>query len=135
MNNAHAIQLFETESSTDPSVTLFLGSLAGRNLSQNTITAYETDVRQFVEYLKDTNVAVSRIEQVERQDITEYLSHLARQGRSGVTRARKLAAIKELFKYLVENAIIRSSPAQCIAIPKRERKQRVFLRPEEYSRM
>jgi len=117
------------------SVKLFLRSLAGRNVSPLTIQAYQIDLRQFLEYLAETNVAIDRLEQVTRADITEYLSHLAGLGRSGVTRARKLAAIKEFFKYLVDNETIATSPAAGVAVPKRERKVRVFLRTEEYSRM
>ena len=70
-----------------------------------------------------------------REDITEYLSHLSQKQLTGVTRARKLAAIKEWFRFLVENQTIPESPAEGIAIPKRERRSRVYLRTDEYMRM
>jgi integrase/recombinase XerC len=63
------------------------------------------------------------------------LSSLADQGRSGVTRARKLAAIREYCKFLTEQQIIPSSPASTIKMPKKEKKQRTYLRPDEYSKM
>ena len=57
-------------------------------------------------------------------------------GRSGVTRVRKLAAIREYLKYLVDvEKILPSSPAEKIVRPKKERKQRVFLRVEEYMQL
>lgn len=114
---------------------LFLGSLSGRNLSSLTQQAYETDLEQFLAHLVATNSLLNQIVDVTREDITDYLSHLAQQGRSGVTRARKLAAIKELFKFLEENRMLPSSPVAGVAVPKREQKARVFLRTDEYSRM
>ena len=56
-------------------------------------------------------------------------------GRSGITRARKLASLREFFKYLVEHERIPSSPAASVAIPKKERKAQSFLRPDEYARL
>jgi integrase/recombinase XerC len=56
-------------------------------------------------------------------------------GRSGITRARKLASLREFFKYLCEHELIPSSPAASVAIPKKERKQQTYLRPDEYARL
>src|SRR5205807_6972827 len=67
--------------------------------------------------------------------ILDYLSHLATLGRSGVTRVRKLAAIREYFKFLVAEGTLATSPAENITRPKQERKQRVFLRVDEYMRL
>jgi integrase/recombinase XerC len=114
---------------------LFTRSLDGRNISPLTIQAYATDVRQFFTYLFDTDVTVSRPNDVDRSHITEYLSFLASEHRSGVTRARKLAALREFFRFLVENKLVSVSPTETIAVPQKEKKSRVFLRPEEYSRL
>jgi site-specific recombinase XerD len=65
----------------------------------------------------------------------EYLSYLASLGRSGVTRARKLASLREFFSYLQEQELIPVSPAASVAIPKKERKAQTYLRPEEYARL
>jgi site-specific recombinase XerD len=113
----------------------FLRSLVGRNISPLTIQAYETDVRQFLEYVERTNVAIAGVEQISRADIVEYLSCLSDQQRSGVTRARKLAAIREFFRYLEADGRISSSPAAGVAIPKKECKAKVYLRPDEYMRL
>jgi integrase/recombinase XerD len=66
---------------------------------------------------------------------TGHLAYLADLGRSGVTRARKLASIREFFRYLYEHDFIPSSPAASVAIPKKERKQQTYLRPDEYARL
>ncbi len=72
---------------------------------------------------------------ITRTHILDYLSHLAGLGRSGVTRSRKLAAIREYCKFLVNEKILPASPTETIVRPKQERKQRVFLRVDEYMKL
>jgi site-specific recombinase XerD len=113
----------------------FVRTLTGRNLSSHTITAYGADVEQFTSWLESTDVSITRPDQVTRSTITNYLVHLAGLGNSGVTRARKLAALREFFRYLTEAGVISASPAAAIDMPQKERKQRVYLRPDEFSKM
>ena len=54
---------------------------------------------------------------------------------SGRTRARKLAAIKEYFRFLVGSGVIAVSPTESVSAPKRERNGRNYLTPEEYTRL
>ena len=113
----------------------FIKSLSGRNLSTHTATAYQTDIRQFLSFLTENDMTVDSPTQITRTHILDYLSHLAGLGRSGVTRARKLAAIREYCKFLVDEQILSVSPTEHIVRPKKERKQRVFLRVDEYMRL
>src|SRR5438552_5100941 len=117
------------------SLTRYLNSLIGRNLSNNTTTAYRTDLLQFLTWLTENDISVNSPEKITRTHILDYLSHLAGLGRSGVTRSRKLAAIREYGKFLVSEQLIASSPTENIKRPKQERKQRVFLRVDEYMRL
>ncbi len=116
-------------------LTLFLRSLAGNNLSELTQTAYKTDIVQFLTWIAENDVTVQQPDQVTRVHITDYLSYLADLGRSGVTRARKLAAIKEYFSYLVDQEILSLSPAQSVKMPKKEKRQKSYLRIDEYSKL
>jgi site-specific recombinase XerD len=104
----------------------FLRELTARNLSDHTITAYATDIKQFLSYLHENTIS-TRPDQVTKTDLTEYLSILAGKSQSGVTRARKLAALRTFFQHLVTFEIIPTSPAAPIAMPKKERKQMVYL--------
>lgn len=113
----------------------FLRALEGRNRSTATTRAYAADIRQFITWLVATNVVPHRVNQIERADITEYLSHLGREGLSGVSRARKLAALREYFRFLSDHDQISKSPTAGVETPKRERHSRTFLRPDEYTRM
>src|SRR5712691_6538055 len=117
------------------SLTRYLNSLNGRNLSEHTATAYRTDLLQFLAFLAENDITVDSPEKITRTHILDYLSHLAELSRSGVTRVRKLAAIKEYCKFLVDEKSILHSPVENIVRPKQERKQRVFLRVDEYMRL
>jgi integrase/recombinase XerC len=121
--------------STQALVLSFIRSLAGDNKSAHTATAYQTDVRQFLAFVKENDITVTSASQITREHVVEYLSHLADMGRSGVTRGRKLVAIREFFKYLVNTGTIPHSPAQNISMPRKEKKAKVFLRPDEYARL
>jgi len=119
----------------DQALTDFLTSLRARNTSVLTAQAYATDIRQFILWLQETTVLDLQVGTVSKTDIIEYLSYLADLGRSGITRARKLASIRELFKYLVSLELIPTSPASSVAMPKKERRTQTYLRPEEFARL
>src|SRR5205807_4145043 len=97
--------------------------------------AYRTDLLQFLIWLAENDVTIDSSEKITRTHILDYLSHLAGLGRSGVTRSRKLASIREYCKFLVNEKLIPHSPTENIVRPKQERKQRVFLRVDEYMRL
>ena len=79
---------------------LFLDSLHGKNRSAATLRAYETDIRQFLSYLHATNVSICIPADVEKVDIVEYLSALAKRELMGIARARKMSALREYFRFL-----------------------------------
>ena len=116
-------------------LTQFQNSLHARNVSNHTITAYTTDLTQFFTWIAETDLSVTTAAAITRSLIIEYLAALAAKGRSGVTRARKLAAIREYYKFLVAEGMLSVSPATTISMPKKERKTRVFLRVDEYMRL
>ena len=108
-----------------------------RTLDKNplTIHAYRADVLQFITYLEETDYTVSTPGQVERYHITEYLHHLKESGRSGVTRARKLISLQVFFASIVKSGVIPLSPAVNIDRPKKEKRPKDFLRPDEYNKL
>src|SRR3972149_9736182 len=80
-----------------------------RNFAEATRRGYLSDQLLFVRYLKAAR-GVSRVTEVERAHIIEYLSQAERSGLAGRTRARKLAALRSFFGYLEEAGRIRTSP-------------------------
>ena len=100
-----------------------------------TIITYGRDLGTFAQWLTENNLLATTVDQVERADITEYLAALGKQGISGTTRAKKLASIRELFRYLVGEVLLDKSPAEGVDTPKREKHHPVFLQQGEYSGM
>jgi integrase/recombinase XerC len=113
----------------------FLRVLSGRNRAALTIQAYATDLRQFFVWLLETNATATAPELIERADVEEYLAHLAQRGISGLSRARKLAAIRELYRFLVDEGSLERSPSASVATPRRERHERSYLTRDEYNRL
>lgn len=119
----------------DESVTAFLRTLSGANKSPSTITAYRTDLTQFIRFLAETNCAVAAPADVTRSDVAEFLAHLAERGASGTTRARKLASIREYFRFLDAQGLVAKNPTLGVQTPKKERGSRTALRLDEYTKL
>ncbi len=74
-----------------PTLTRYLKSLQARTVSELTTTTYRTDLTQFFTWLTENDLMVTAPAHISRSHSIDYLSYLADQGRSGVTRARRLA--------------------------------------------
>jgi len=129
------IRSTETGATFANTLTAFLRSLEGANLSAATIRAYETDVAQCLDSLRQTDMTLTGPDQVQRRHLQEHLAALGDRGLTGVTRARKVAAIRGYFRFLEDEQIIAKSPAAALETPKKERASKTFLRPEEYTRI
>jgi integrase/recombinase XerC len=126
----------DTQNELFISLARYRNYLKGRNVSEHTAVAYVTDLRQFFIWLSENDITADHPTTLSATHISDFLSHLSGLGRSGVTRVRKLTAIREYLKYLVDvEKTLPSSPAEKIIRPKKERKQRVFLRVDEYMRL
>jgi site-specific recombinase XerD len=113
----------------------FLSTLFGKNRSAATIRAYQTDIAQFISFLHANNVSIHTPAEVEKIDVMEYLSALAKRELTGIARALKLSALREYFRFLEGVGVITKSPTTGIETPKREKNGRQVLRPDEYTKM
>ena len=102
-----------------------------RGLSPGTIKAYQLDIESgFIPFLKQR--AKFRVEEVIKDDIRAYLDYLTlERANSNAARARKLAAIKSFFNYLVENGGLEVNPAAPIKSSRIPQKEVVYLTDEE----
>jgi integrase/recombinase XerC len=125
----------EKQQTIDETLSAFLRTLSGANKSAATITAYRTDLSQFAGFLAETNCTITTSADVSRGDVAEYLAHLAEQDISGNTRARKLASIREYFRFLEAQGLVAKNPTLGVATPKKERGCRTALRLDEYTKL
>lgn len=70
--------------------------------SDNTRLAYETDVTQFAEWAAENGA--KKPESVTRAQVKQYLAHLTRTAHAKRTIARKLAALRRYFGWLVRES-------------------------------
>src|SRR5215211_9438159 len=103
-------QSMETTTTTQ-SIELFITALRGQNYSPKTLRAYSDDLKQFMQRVGENRVDWDNPGRFTRGDIEGFMSYLAGQNMTGVTRVRKLAAIRKLFTFMEENRIIAGNPA------------------------
>lgn len=87
-----------------------------KGLSRNTIEAYSHDLNRFVGYLEEKGI--KEMEEVSKVQIRGYLLSLKRTGLSSKTLARVLVSIRGFFRFLNEEFLLQSNPAEEIESPK-----------------
>jgi integrase/recombinase XerC len=117
---------------TTQSLQIFLRALEGQNFSPKTLRAYGDDLAQFLAFIEKNRVDWDIPTRFDRGDIEGFMQYLAAQQRSGVTRVRKLAAIRKFFTFLEENRIIAANPANAVKGARREEKEPNILFKEQY---
>lgn len=99
-----------------------------KQASENTVTSYLRDLRQFEAYLSQLNMAVS---QVDRQTVDQYLHVLHDKGKSSSTISRSLASLKSFFQFVVLQGGIKENPVVNIHVEKAEKKLPQILTGKE----
>ncbi len=87
-----------------------------RGLSKNTITSYKADLVSFLNYFESKGL--NNIENINRDNIINYLLHLKDNGLSGNSVSRALVAIKMFYKFLAEERLIKDNVAEILESPK-----------------
>lgn len=72
--------------------------MQGQNFAPKTLRAYGDDLTQFLSFVEKNRVDWDSPTRFDRADIEGFMQYLAAQRRSGVTRIRKLAAIRICWK-------------------------------------
>jgi integrase/recombinase XerC len=107
-----------------------------RNVSEHTLRNYQSDLEQFLEYLapahpktgKRSTPALAAIDHI---TIREWLSTLHTAQKKKASIARKLAALRTFFQFLVREGLLEMNPAKLVATPRLEKKLPVHLSIEE----
>ena len=98
-----------------------------RNVSEHTLRNYAIDLAQFLDHLApaDAKTGVRRelvIRQIDHITIREWLSelHTAQKKKSSI--ARKLAALRTFFQFLIREGVVEMNPAKLVSTPRLEKK-------------
>ncbi len=89
-----------------------------KKYSENTLAAYRNDLTQFAEYLQQTAPNATDWSQVDKDAVVNYILHLRDLEYTSATVARKVAAIKSFFHFLVSTGAIQDDPTATLDSPK-----------------
>ena len=107
-----------------------------RGLSANTIYAYRSDLYQFVGFVEGY-LAIRLTNQtwdlVDIALLTKYSVYLQDRGYVSTTRARKIASVRSLFNFLVEEGILFDDPSESLGSPRVGRSLPKYLSEDEIS--
>ena len=103
----------------DEALSAFDRDMLARSLAERTRKAYGVDLGQFVEWAGGRGLEPGK---VRHRDVRRYGAGLSSGGASAATVARKLAAVRGLFDFLVRSERVGQNPADLVSSPKREQK-------------
>lgn len=96
-----------------------------RNFSAHTIVAYQSDLLEFSEFVmnKEAN-------QIDRNDIRNFITFLSEKKLEVKSIRRKLSSIRSFFKYLIKENVCAHNPCRGIILPKLKQKLPAFIDSE-----
>ena len=100
-----------------------------RNLTANTTSAYRTDLNQFLSFMATRKV--SDMSRAENADIMAFMLYLREKQYSNATVARRTAAVKSFYAFLVTIRAVTVDPTNTIESPKVEREAPKSLSPNQ----
>lgn len=102
--------------------------LRARGSAERTRRAYGVDLGAFVEWAKPQGLGPG---DVRHRDVRRYAAGLSTAGAAAATVARKLAAIRGLYGFLVRTERVGQNPAELVSSPKRSEKLPSVLTTEQ----
>lgn len=125
----------QRDSSLTAAAQRFLGSLALRNASKNTILNYGKDLALFAAHLARKEEGSPDLTGVSRLAVRDFLADQSGRGLARATLARRLSALRAFFDYLVREEGLAANPAKHVATPKISRKLPPVMNAEDTNRL
>lgn len=100
-----------------------------KSASQNTMSSYLRDIRQFEKYYRDD------IAHAGSKEISTYTEWLAEEGKSSSTIMRSIASLKSFYGFLQRQGYIADNPVKSVTPSRTERKMPQILTGEEVDRL
>jgi integrase/recombinase XerD len=86
-----------------------------KGLSKNTVLAYKSDLNKFFDFCKNKPIAV---ESIEHNEITDFLWEIKTEGLKPRSIYRMMESLRQFYKYLHIENIIKKNPTAYLAAPK-----------------
>ena len=126
---------FSIFSMVDSVVSDFIGYISlQKRLSQHTVTAYQSDLQEFINYTNQ-EIAFNNFSEITHLHLRSFIASLMDKGLSAISVNRKISSLKAFFKFLLKNAVIISNPTDKIIAPKKPKKLPAFINESETKRL
>lgn len=106
--------------------------IAERGASMRTIAAYGKDLTDLNGFLTARGIDLRK---ATRTDLEEYLHGIVKAGLSAKTQGRRLSALREFYRYLYSEDLIKKNPADYLQSPKIGQSLPKYLTEEETARL
>lgn len=98
-----------------------------RNVSSHTLRNYASDLEQFLDFLAPAEPSTGKrslpgVAEIDHLTIREWLSSLHTAQKKKASIARKLAALRTFFQFMVREGILELNPAKLVSTPRLEKK-------------
>lgn len=107
---------------------------AEKNASEHTLSNYERDLRQFVDFLK-TNSIPEDVHTLHHFEIRRFLGEMQKKNYARSSVIRKVASLRSFFKFLWREGMIRENPMTALYSPRTARTLPHFLSAEETEKL
>lgn len=105
-----------------------------KRYSEHTAIAYETDLKQFGEYLGSVEPGLE-IAGADGDLIRGWLAELVEKGMSASSVNRKLSSLKSYYIYLLRSSVIDADPSRLVSGPKAGKRLPGFVREKDMDRL
>lgn len=96
-------------------------------MSEHTVRNYAVDLEQFVRHLTGVGLIGDFPGALNHLSIRSFLAEMEEGSISKRTAARKLAALRSLYRYLIRQGVVKESPVTTIRTPRIDRRLPLFL--------
>jgi len=103
-----------------------------KGLAPNTTAAYARDLARLSAFLEKRK---RRLEDVDRDEIVEFLSSLYRRGLDSRSVARNLVSLRGFFRFALSEEVISNDPTLNLESPKLRKSLPTYLRMDEIERL
>lgn len=107
---------------------LIAADLKRRGAAEKTQRAYASDLAQFARWCSERSFAPA---EVGVRELRRYAGEGSERRLAPSTLARRLAALRALYRCLLEHGIVQQNPAELMSLPRRPRNLPRVLRPDE----
>ena len=102
-----------------------------KGASEATVEAYALDILEFETYLRGMGATLERPSEITRQMVQGFSASLFRSGMARSSMARKLSALRSLFRHLLRLHKIEADPCAGVRNPKQDQRHPAMLNVDQ----